>query len=108
MTTTTTPIKARQIEGTNSYQGTVNYQGTVLECGHRHASIIRARRCADLHVLVQQFRDGVEMGRNMAPSERLFARVRGNLARANKGNQPRRVAYNRGVCKGLGITEKED
>lgn len=106
-TTTTSTIKARRIEGTNAYKATADYQGIILECRHRHASITRARQCGDLFALAAKAREGVNMGRNLAPSERLFARVRGNLARAIEADQPLRVAYNRGICKGLGITEQE-
>jgi hypothetical protein len=62
----------------------------------------------DQDALAAQFAQGVEMGRNLAPSERLFARVRGNLARARAADQPLRIAYNRGICKGLGITETQE
>lgn len=53
-----------------------------------------------------QFQQGQNVGRNMAPTQELFARVQGNLARAIAANQPLRVAYNRGICQGLGIAEK--
>lgn len=50
-------IKARRIEGTNSWSATADYQGTPLVCPHRHATAHSARQCLDMVHMAREVRD---------------------------------------------------